>query len=196
MRCMAGVTALGAIVLLSVGCARRAPGPETQPAAAPEEVMTKMAFKLSSPAFQENARIPARYTADGADVSPALSWEKPPQGTASLALIMDDPDAPRGTWVHWVLYDLPAARTDLPEGVAPQKTLPELGGARQGLNDFGKVGYGGPAPPHGPAHHYRFTLYALDAPLKLPERARKPDVEKAMQGHTLGQARLVGIYSR
>lgn len=155
-----------------------------------------MTFKMTSTAFQENARIPARYTADGTDVSPPLSWEKPPEKTASLALIMDDPDAPRGTFTHWVLYDLPPTVMALPQGVPSRKTLPDLSGAKHGENDFGRIGYGGPAPPHGPAHHYGFTLYALDTVLKLPEGARRAQVEKTMQGHVLGRARLVGVYSR
>jgi hypothetical protein len=155
-----------------------------------------MTFKLVSTAFQENARIPTRYTADGADVSPPLSWAKPPEKTASFALIMDDPDAPRGTFTHWVLYDLPPTAMALPEGVPKRKTLPTLGGAKQGENDFGQIGYGGPAPPRGPAHHYIFTLYALDAMLKLPEGARRDRVEKALQRHVLGRARLAGVYGR
>lgn len=156
---------------------------------------TATSFKLTSPAFQDKARIPTRYTADGADVSPPLSWEAPPS-TVSFALIVDDPDAPRGAFAHWVLYNLPATLTELPEDVPARETLPNLGGARQGVNDFGKIGYGGPAPPRGPAHRYRFALYALDAQLKAPARAGKAEVEKAMQGHLVGQARLTGVYGR
>ena len=155
-----------------------------------------MTFKLTRTAFKDNERIPARYTGDGADVSPPLSWEKPPEKTASLALIVDDPDAPRGTWTHWVIYNLPATLRDLPEGVPADKVLPKLGGARQGPNDSGEIGYGGPAPPRGPVHHYRFNLYALDAALDLPASARKAEAEEAMRGHIVGQARLVGLYSR
>jgi len=155
-----------------------------------------MTFKMTSSAFQDNARIPTRYTGDGANVSLPLAWDKPPEGTGSLALIVDDPDAPRGTFTHWVLYGLSAARTDLPEALPTRDTLPEVGGAKQGTNDAGKIGYFGPAPPRGPVHHYHFRLYALDARLNLAARARKADVEKAMQGHIVAEARLIGTYSR
>lgn len=203
MRCMAAVAVAGMLVAFIAGCSRPSPAPgagatsapEAQPTAASKQV-AKMSFKITSPAFQDKARIPTRYTGDGADVSPALSWEQPPEGTVSLALICDDPDAPRGTFTHWVLYDLPPTVTGLPETVPNKETLADLGAAKQGLNDGGKVGYMGPAPPRGPVHHYRFRLYALDAPVKLPARARKADLEKAMQGHIIGQAQLVGTYSR
>jgi hypothetical protein len=154
-----------------------------------------MAFSLSSPAFGEGAAIPVEHTCDGADVSPPLAWNDPPAGTKSFALIADDPDAPAGTWVHWVLYNLPAATTQLPARIAKVETL-DLGGARQGRNDFRHPGYGGPCPPRGPAHRYFFKLYALDAPLELRPGAPKKDVEAAMQGHTLGLAQLIGTYAR
>jgi Raf kinase inhibitor-like YbhB/YbcL family protein len=156
----------------------------------------RMAFLLTSPAFTEAAAIPARYTCDGADVSPPLAWSGAPAGTAAFAVIADDPDAPAGTWVHWVLYDLPAGTSRLPENVPKTDTLPAFGGARQGRNDFRRTGYGGPCPPPGPAHRYFFKLYALDAPLGLPPGARKQEVEAAMQGHVLGVAQLVGTYAR
>jgi Raf kinase inhibitor-like YbhB/YbcL family protein len=111
-----------------------------------------------------------------------------------LALIVDDPDAPMGTWVHWVLYDLPANTRELPEGIAKQEELPS--GARQGRNDFRKIGYGGPCPPPGPAHRYFFKLYALDSKTKLKPGATKADLEKAMKGHVLAQAELIGRYQR
>ena len=203
MRCMAAVVVAGTLAAFTAGCAGPSPtpgtgaptAPQAQPAAASKQVAT-MSVKITSPAFQDKARIPTRYTGDGADVSPALSWDKPPEGTVSLALICDDPDAPRGTFTHWVLYDLPPTLTGLPEAVPNKETLAGLGGAKQGLNDGGRVGYMGPAPPRGPAHHYRFTLYALHAQVKAPPRARKADLEKAMQGHIMGQAQLVGTYSR
>ena len=154
-----------------------------------------MAFSLSSPAFADGAAIPVAHTCDGADVSPPLAWSDPPAGTESFALIADDPDAPAGTWVHWVLYNLPAATTQLPARIAKVETL-DLGGARQGRNDFRHPGYGGPCPPPGPAHRYFFKLYALDAPLELRPGAQKRDVEAAMQGHTLGLAQLMGTYAR
>jgi len=155
-----------------------------------------MAFSLSSPAFKEGATIPGKYTCDGADVSPSLSWSGAPPGTVTFALIADDPDAPAGTWVHWVLYDLPAATTQLAENVERSDAPASLGGARQGRSDFRRPGYGGPCPPPGPAHRYFFKLYALDAPLKLQVGATKRDVEAAMQGHVLGTAQLMGTYAR
>lgn len=153
-----------------------------------------MPFRISTPAFSPGESIPKKFTCDGADVSPELSWNDPPAGTLSFALIVDDPDAPVGTWVHWVLYDLPADARELAEGVAKQEQLPD--GARQGRNDFRKIGYGGPCPPPGKPHRYFFKLYALGAKLNLKSPATKADVERAMQGHILSQAELVGRYGR
>ncbi len=155
-----------------------------------------MAFSLTSTAFEEGAAIPVKHTCDGADVSPTLAWSGAPQGTASFALIADDPDAPAGTWVHWVLYDLPGTVSRLPENMAKAETLPDLGGALQGRNDFRRTGYGGPCPPPGPAHRYFFKLYALDAKLGLKAGAPKKDVEAAMKGHVLGTVQLMGTYAR
>ncbi|HEY4681861.1 MAG TPA: YbhB/YbcL family Raf kinase inhibitor-like protein [Candidatus Acidoferrales bacterium] len=153
-----------------------------------------MALKLTSTAFQPGATIPEKFTCDGPDVSPALAWADPPAGTHSFALIMDDPDAPVGTWVHWVLYDLPANTRELAEGVPKQEELPSR--ARQGRNDFRKIGYGGPCPPSGPAHRYFFKLYALDSKTNLKPGATKAELEKAMKGHILAQAELMGRYQR
>lgn len=153
-----------------------------------------MAFELKSPAFALGGDIPKKFTCDGPDLSPALGWGDPPAGTQSISLIMDDPDAPVGTWVHWVLYDLPASTRELPEGVAKKDTLES--GARQGRNDFGKLGYGGPCPPPGKPHRYFFKLYALDAKTNLKSGASKADLEKAMKGHILAQAELMGRYKR
>jgi len=154
-----------------------------------------MAFTLASAAFGEGAAIPAKYTCDGVDVSPPLSWSGSPAGTRGFALIVDDPDAPAATWVHWVLYNLPAAVSELPENIAKVESL-DLGGARQGRNDFRRPGYGGPCPPSGPAHRYFFKLHALDAPLTLKAGAQKKDVEAAMEGHVLATAQLMGTYAR
>ena len=154
-----------------------------------------MAFALTSTVFGDASPIPVRHTCDDADVSPPLAWREPPARTRTFALICDDPDAPAGTWVHWVLYNLPAAVAELPENVAKVESL-DLGGARQGRNDFRRPGYAGPCPPPGPAHRYFFKLYALDASLKLKSGALKKDVEAAMQGHILGMAELVGTYAR
>lgn len=152
------------------------------------------AFKLTLSAFQEDAIIPKKHTCDGQDISPPLTWTNPPAGTQSLALILDDPDAPGGTWVHWVLFDLPGDARGLPENVP--KTSELANGARQGRNDFPSVGYGGACPPPGPVHHYHFKLYALDGKLGLKAGANKAEIEKAMKGHILGEAYLVGRYGR
>jgi len=154
-----------------------------------------MAFTLTSTAFRDGAAIPVKHTCDGVDASPQLAWSDPPAGTRSFALIADDPDAPAGSWVHWVVYNLPAAVAELPENVAKVEAL-DLGGARQGRNDFRRPGYGGPCPPPGPAHRYFFTLYALDTPLTLKAGAQRKDVETAMEGHVLGSAQLMAKYAR
>jgi Raf kinase inhibitor-like YbhB/YbcL family protein len=152
-------------------------------------------MKLRSDAFDNNAEIPSRYTGDGDDVSPALSWEGAPSGTQSFALIVDDPDAPdprapRMTWAHWVLYDIPASVRALPEAAAP---LPP--GTQCGLNDWKRATYGGPCPPIG-RHRYFFKLYALDTVLPHLGSPAKADVEAAMAGHVLAQAELIGTYAR
>ncbi len=152
-----------------------------------------MPFVLKSAAFENGGSIPRQYTCDGKDLSPALFWSGVPEKAETLALIVDDPDAPSKTWVHWVVFDLPATATGLPEGVPPRPT-PDLGGTH-GINDFGNLGYGGPCPPSG-THNYVFTLYALDTKLGLNARATKEDVLKAMRGHVLSEARLIGRYSR
>ncbi len=151
-------------------------------------------LELKTAAFKPGGDIPRKFTCAGSDVSPALSWNEPPAGTGSLALIMDDPDAPMGTWVHWVVYDLPATTRELPEGVRKGDNL-ERGG-HQGRNDFPAVGYGGPCPPPGKPHRYFFKLYALDRKLDLSAGATKQQMEQAMKGHVLAQAELMGRYGR
>ena len=153
-----------------------------------------MAFKLTSSAFRQNDRIAKEYTCEGSDMSVPLNWEDPPAGTKSFALIADDPDAPRGTWVHWVLYDIPADVRELSAGFAPEESLQN--GAKQGKNDFGKTGYGGPCPPGGRAHHYHFRLYALDQMTGLKSRATKQQLLGAMMGHVLAETQLIGTYKR
>jgi Raf kinase inhibitor-like YbhB/YbcL family protein len=153
-----------------------------------------MGFQISSTAFASSQMIPKQFTCDGGDVSPQLSWNGVPAGAKSFALIMDDPDAPVGTWVHWVLFNLPADAKELPEGVAKQEQLPD--GSLQGRNDFRKIGYGGPCPPAGKPHRYFFKLYALDGKLDLKAGASKADVERAMKGHVLGETELIGRYGR
>jgi Raf kinase inhibitor-like YbhB/YbcL family protein len=153
-----------------------------------------VALQVTSTAFSLGEMIPKKFTCDGSDVSPQLAWNAPPPGTESFALIADDPDAPVGTWVHWVLYDLPASARELAEGLTKQEQLPS--GAHQGRNDFGKIGYGGPCPPPGSPHRYFFKLYALDAKPNLKAGATKADVERALKGHILGQGQLMGRYGR
>ena len=153
-----------------------------------------MAFTISSTSFPNEGDIPQKFTCDGADVSPALNWASPPAGTKSFALIADDPDAPVGTWTHWVAFNLPATSTGLPENVAKVEMLPD--GTHQGQNDFHKIGYNGPCPPPGKPHRYFFKLYALDQPLNLKPGASKQEVEKAIQGHILGQTEWMGKYQR
>jgi len=153
-----------------------------------------MAFTITSPAFADGALIPKAYTGDGADRSPALHWSDPPANTKCFALICDDPDAPRGTWVHWVLFNLPTDTRELPEGVPTDDVL--ASGARQGTNDFGNIGYGGPAPPKGKPHRYYFKLYALDALVDLPAGAKKQDLVAAMKGHIVAEAQWMGSYQR
>ena len=152
-----------------------------------------MAIKLVSSAFQEGGMIPADYTCDGKDISPPLSWSGVPEQAVTLALICDDPDAPLGTWVHWVLYNLPASVRELPAGVPPDERL--ANGALQGRNDFRRLGYGGPCPPGG-THRYYFKLYALDKALDLKPGATKKELLKAMEGHVLAEGQLMGRYKR
>jgi Raf kinase inhibitor-like YbhB/YbcL family protein len=156
-----------------------------------------MAFALRSPSFAHQGEIPAKHTCEGAGTSPPLAWSDAPAGTKSFALVVDDPDAPdprapKTTWVHWVLYDLPAAATALPESAA-RAGLPA--GAREGQNDWGRVGYGGPCPPIG-RHRYFHNLYALDVVLPDLGKPKKADLEAAMRGHVLGEAQLVGTYEK
>ena len=152
-----------------------------------------MTFSIESTAFGEGGMIPAKYTCDGADVSPPLAWNEPPAGTQSLALIADDPDAPMGTWVHWVVYCIPPERRSFPENLPRGGELE--GGILQGTTDFGRTGYGGPCPPSG-THRYYFKLYALDTAVHLFFGATKNDLLGAMQNHVLAEAHLMGRYVR
>ncbi len=151
-------------------------------------------MRLTSSAFNANEMIPRQHSCEGKDLSPALRWNDPPNGTKSFALISDDPDAPVGTWVHWVLWNLPAETRELTEGVPTDPKLSN--GAMQGMTDFGRLGYGGPCPPPGKPHRYFFKLYALDTTLVLSSDAVKSDLENAMKGHVLAQAELIGLYKR
>jgi len=153
-----------------------------------------MSFQIASTAFANGGMIPKKFTCDGPDVSPALNWTQAPAATQSFALIMDDPDAPVGTWVHWVLYNLPADTRELLEGVEAKEHL--TNGAIQGRNDFRRIGYGGPCPPAGGAHRYYFKLYALDTKLTLKTGATKRELEHAMKDHILAESELMGRYGR
>jgi Raf kinase inhibitor-like YbhB/YbcL family protein len=152
-----------------------------------------MSVKITSNAFNEGGMIPARYTCDGQNVSPPLAWTGTPENCKSLALICDDPDAPVGVWVHWVLFNIPVGVTELPENISPDKILKN--GALQGKNDFRKIGYGGPCPPGG-MHRYFFKIYALDTEIQLGPGSTKAEVLKAMEGHILDKGQLICKYRR
>ena len=153
-----------------------------------------MPFTISTSSFQNGGEIPKKFTCDAADVSPELTWRDAPAGSVTFALIADDPAAPAGTWTHWVLYDLPASITHLPEAVPKIDELPT--GGRQGRNDFHKIGYGGPCPPPGKPHRYFFNLFALDSKLSLKPGAGRAELERAMKGHIIGRAEWMGKYGR
>ena len=157
-----------------------------------------MAFTLTSSAFSNEETIPKKYTCDGEDVSPLLQWSDAPAGTKTFAIIMDDPDAPPGTWVHWVLFDLPGTLTELAENFPRTETHSSGAkhGACWGVDDYDRVGYYGPCPPPGAPHRYYFKLYALDTVLNLPVKATKAQLLAAMKGHILGETQLLGTYGR
>ena len=152
-----------------------------------------MEIKITSSAFEEGGMIPKQYTCDGVNISPPLAWTSVPEGTKSFALIYDDPDSSMGTWVHWVIFNLPTNINELPESIPSQKTLEN--GAKQGTNDFRKIGYDGPCPPGG-THRYYFNLYALDTEIDLDAAATKEDLLKMMEGHILSKGQLMGRYKR
>jgi Raf kinase inhibitor-like YbhB/YbcL family protein len=179
---------------LCVGCSGsdQEGAPSSEAGAVEEEAA--MAIELKSNAFEDGDIIPKKYTCDAEDVSPPLKWGGLPESTMSIALICDDPDAPRGTWVHWVLYDLPPDDAELPEALPMTGVL--RNGARQGTNDFRRIGYGGPCPPPGKPHRYFFKLYAIDRMLGLEPGAKKADLLEAMDNHVLAEGRLMGTYGR
>ena len=178
------LTLLCLVVVLLAGCESR------------EQSLKEgeMVLAVSSPAFQEGSKIPTKYTCEGQDVSPALTWGESPVETQSFALIVDDPDAPVGVFTHWVIFNIPSDSRQLAEAIPTQAQLPS--GALQGKNDFGRIGYGGPCPPSGRPHRYRFTVYALDQSLDLDAGASKKQVLDAMRGHILAQGQLTGTYQR
>jgi hypothetical protein len=145
-------------------------------------------LRISSSAFGNNALVPVKYTCDGEDIAPPLSIEGVPEKARSLALVVDDPDAPAGTWVHWVVWNIDPKTAEIPEGSVPQ-------GARQGMNDFRRLDYGGPCPPSG-THRYFFKLYALDTLLDLEKGADKAALERSLKGHLLAQTQIIGLYRR
>ena len=186
-----------AVLLTGAACGNGqrtiAPPPTPQASTNTAGSQQKSDMKLTSTAFKEGEAIPRGYTCDGANVSPPLEWTGVPKTAKTIAIIADDPDAPAGTWVHWVLYNLPADGLGLIENTPQTETL--KGGGAQGKNDFGKIGYGGPCPPSG-THRYFFKFYALDSELTLKPGATRAEVEQAMEGHIVGQAQLMGTYSR
>src|SRR5258707_8892768 len=184
MRMTSAIPALALFILL--GCAKT-----PQPTTIRKE--NQMGFSLTSTSFKEGQPIPRQHTCDGVNVSPALEWSGAPGVAKTFAIICDDPDAPSGTWVHWVLYNLPADRIGLVENVPATERVPRHG--LQGTNDFKKIGYGGPGPPSG-THPYFFKLYALYGELSLPAGATKAELLKAMEGHIVGQTQLMGTYPR
>ena len=157
-----------------------------------------MSVSITSKSFSPNEPIPKKFTEDGANTSPALSWTGVPSGTVELALIVDDPDAPRPQpWVHWVLCKIPLTTSGLPESVPRDAALASLGGAVQGRNTWGRTGYDGPAPPKGHGvHHYHFKLYALDAALNAPAGIEKDALLKLMTGHVIAEGEVIGTYER
>lgn len=179
--------------LLSVSCTKNQPAPAPDRAGVLPDKAT-VGWALSSTVLTEGQPVDKKYTCDGNDVSPPLSWTAPPANAASLALIVDDPDAPSGTFTHWLLYAVPPSRTSLAEGVDKVAEVKDVG--RQGKSDFGKVGYGGPCPPAGKPHHYRFKLLALSADPGLAAEADRPAVDKAIAGRIIGQAMLTVLYTR
>jgi hypothetical protein len=158
-----------------------------------EEEM-RMAFRIESQGFKQGEPIPAKYTCTGQDVSPPLRWADPPAGTKCFALICDDPDAPMMTWVHWAIYNIPLGKNELAENVPAQRALDD--GTFQGTNSWRKIGYGGPCPPRGKPHRYFFKMYALDSKLDIGPGADKKSLLRAMEGHVLGRAELMGTYGK
>lgn len=153
-------------------------------------------MEISSRAFEDGAPIPAKYTCDGEDVSPPLEISEVPADAETLALMVDDPDAPGGVFDHWIIWGIPADVDEIPEDVPSSEEVDSLGGALQGRNGFGEVGYRGPCPPGGPDHNYRFKLYALDTSVDLSPGVRKEDLEMKMEGHIAAESQIIGTYGR
>ena len=214
MRLLLGAIALAVIAACGGGGATIAPANVPSPTAIPPSTVTPVATEafsaivaapsqtpvpfailvLAASAFSEGEPIPLRYSCDGEDISPSLAWSGVPQGTETWVVIMDDPDAPRGTWDHWVVFNIPADVRGLEEAQPDTAQLPN--GGVHGKNSWGKAKYGGPCPPRGPAHNYRFFLYAVDINLELPAGASKKDVLQAVDGHIVGESILKGTFAR
>jgi Raf kinase inhibitor-like YbhB/YbcL family protein len=160
----------------------------------PGVALAQSQLTLTSPAIAPGATIPAEFACTGADRSPELSWSGAPKSTVTFALLVDDPDAPGGTFFHWVAYNIPASRTSLPAGVPQSAEIPA--GGKQGMNSFGHLGYNGPCPPPGKTHHYRFHLYAVDSEVNVGDQADAPAIQSAIKGHVAGDAELVGTFQR
>ena len=190
MRRSAAISILSLSLLIACSSQPESIEPKT---ATPAAQTDKPDMKLISSAFKEGEPIPRQYTCDGVNVSPPLEWSGTPKTAKTIAIIADDPDAPSGTWVHWVFYNLPADNIGLVENLPPTENL--KAGGFQGKTDFGKVGYGGPCPPSG-THRYFFKVYAVDSELALKAGATKDELMKAMEGHIVGQAQLTGTYRR
>lgn len=171
------------ILFIGAGCSS-----QKQPVSVEQDFLINKNMKLTSPAFEHNGSIPSQYTCDGANINPALQIAEIPEGAQSLVLIMDDPDAPMGTWVHWTIWNIDPKITEIAENSVPS-------GGVEGITSFGKSGYGGPCPPSG-THHYVFKLYALDTKLDLAASIDAKSLEQAMSGHVLDQVELIGLYSR
>lgn len=152
-----------------------------------------MDIHITSPVFEDGGIIPKKYTCDDLDMSPPIEWSNVPEGTKTISIVCDDPDAPMKTWIHWIIFNIPGDVTGLPENVPPEKELEN--GAKQGMNDFHKVGYGGPCPPSG-THRYFFKIYALDITLDLPAGVSKSHLMIAMEGHVISESHLMGTYTR
>jgi Raf kinase inhibitor-like YbhB/YbcL family protein len=189
MKTLGSSLALSVCALLLIACAGRQQPAAADKASSPE----KPGLKIVSAAFKDGQAIPRQYTCDGVNVSPPLEWSGMPADAKTVAIVCDDRDAPAGTWVHWVLYNLPADNIGIVESMPAAENL--VAGGFQGTNDFQKIGYGGPCPPSG-THRYFFKIYAVDGELPLKAGATKAELEKAMEGHVVGQAQLLGTFGR
>ena len=180
------------LILLSAGCKMKAE--QSQVNNSTDTILTKTIMTITSTAFQNDSAIPQKFTCQGEDISPALAWSGAPAETQCFALLCEDPDAPGGTYIHWVAYNIPSTERGLTENFPKRDKLPN--GTRQGINDFKQMGYGGPCPPPGKAHRYYFKLYALDAQINIPGEATRDQLLNAMHGHILAEGETMGTYMR